>query len=154
VGVGASMSFVTESSSSFSWSSAAFCKEEASILPEPHVCLSQSTLHPSLRLLCPLPVSSQWVHPLHPLTTSCFSFSRPLSSAIWKLSTRTAITRLGQETGGGWRGDCTLLWVRGGKTIVKGAQRGCPWGEVGGCKAGACRGAGPHLRKMKYWMMI
>jgi hypothetical protein len=35
----------------------------------------------------------------HVYGTSSFTFSRPLSNAIWKLSTRTAITRLqrGQE---------------------------------------------------------
>lgn len=58
--------------------------------------------------------------------TSCFTFSRPMSSAIWKLSTRTAITRLergtvGYSRGGGCRTGSTLLWVRG---LGRGSPRG------------------------------
>ena len=50
----------------------------------------------------------------------------------------------------------TLLWIRGGRTLVRGEgreRRGVRLGERswgGGGRAGA----GPHLRKMKYWMMM
>lgn len=82
-----------------------------------------------------------------PLSTSCFTFSRPLSSAIWKLSTRTAITRLGGDNGVLSRRrlkerPCTLLWVHCGMTRLRGLGRGCPSVGGGGSEAGEQSGGG------------
>lgn len=113
-----------------------------------------SSLLPSIQPLCPLLVFPGLSTCPTRLCTSSFTFSRPLSSAIWKLSTRTAITRL--EVGGQWsilkeeavREASTLLWVHHSMARVQGLGRGCPrFGSGKGVKLGSRAGAASSLEE-------